>query len=108
MWSSISQRATGVALYAGTALLALWLVAAAIGGDFFGGVDWLVGSWFGLLVLFGFTWALLHHMFGGIRHFIWDRIIAMDPAGREMIVRVQLAASIGFTLLLWAIFVWFK
>lgn len=107
MWTSISQRATGIALYAGTALLALWVLSAAIGGGFFDLMNWLFGSWFGMLVLFGFTWALLHHMFGGIRHFIWDRIKMVDPAGRELIVRIQLAASILLTLALWAIFVWF-
>ena len=26
----------------------------------------------GKLVLFGYTWALFHHMLGGLRHFIWD------------------------------------
>ena len=26
----------------------------------------------GRLVLFGYTWALIHHMLGGIRHLIWD------------------------------------
>jgi succinate dehydrogenase / fumarate reductase cytochrome b subunit len=108
MTMSIVHRATGIALYGGTLLLALWLVGAAIGGAFFDGVNWLFGSWFGQLVLFGYTWVLLHHMLGGIRHFVWDSIRAMDPAGRETIVRIQLAASILLTLLVWAIFVWFK
>ena len=26
----------------------------------------------GLVVLFGYTWSLIHHALGGIRHFIWD------------------------------------
>ena len=108
MTMSIVHRATGIALYGGTLLLALWLVGAAIGGAFFDGVNWLFGSWFGQLVLFGYTWVLLHHMLGGIRHFVWDSIRAMDPAGRVTIVRIQLAASILLTLLVWAIFVWFK
>ena len=108
MTMSIVHRATGVALYGGTLLLALWLVAAAIGGGFFDGVNWLFGSWFGYLVLFGYTWVLLHHMLGGVRHFVWDRTQAMDPTGRETIVRIQLATSILLTLAIWAIFVWFK
>lgn len=108
MTMSIVHRATGIALYGGTLLLALWLVGAAIGGAFFDGVNWLFGSWFGQLVLFAYTWVLLHHMFGGIRHFLWDLTKAMDPVGRETIVRIQLAASVLLTLLIWAIFVWFK
>jgi len=70
MTMSIVHRATGIALYGGTLLLVLWLVAAAIGGGFFDTVAWLFGSWFGQLVLFGYTWVLFHHMLGGVRHFV--------------------------------------
>lgn len=108
MTMSIVHRATGIALYGGTLLLALWLVAAALGGAPFDFVNALYSSWFGQLVLFGFTWVLFHHMLGGVRHFIWDFTQAMDPAGRELIVRLQLGASIALTLIVWAIFVWFK
>jgi succinate dehydrogenase / fumarate reductase cytochrome b subunit len=108
MAMSIAHRATGIALYGGTLLLVLWLVSAAIGGSFFEGVVWLFGSWFGQLVLFGYTYVLFHHMFGGIRHFIWDFTKMMDPAGRELIVRLQLGAAILLTLIVWASFVWFK
>lgn len=108
MTMSIVHRITGIALYGGTLLLALWLVATAFGGGFFDGVNGLFGSWFGQLVLFGYTWVLFHHMLGGIRHFIWDMTQMMDPAGRELIVRLQLAASILLTLVAWAVFVWFK
>jgi len=108
MAMSIAHRATGIALYGGTLLLVLWLVSAAIGGSFFDGVVWLFGSWFGQLVLFGYTYVLFHHMFGGVRHFIWDFTRMMDPAGRELIVRLQLGAAILLTLIVWASFVWFK
>jgi succinate dehydrogenase / fumarate reductase cytochrome b subunit len=108
MTMSIVHRATGIALYGGTLLLVLWLVGAAIGGGFFDFVTWLFGMWLGQLVLFGYTWVLFHHMFGGIRHFVWDTGRAMDPAGRELAVRIQLGASILMTLIIWAIFVWFK
>ena len=108
MTMSIVHRATGIALYGGTLLLVLWLLAAASGGGFFDGIIWLFGSWLGQLVLFGYTFVLFHHMFGGIRHFVWDFTKMMDPAGRELAVRLQLGASILLTLLVWAIFVWFK
>ena len=108
MTMSIVHRATGIALYGGTLLLVLWLVAAATGGGFFDFVTWLFGTWFGQLVLFGYTWVLFHHMLGGVRHFLWDMAKAMDPVGRELAVRIQLGASILLTLIVWAIFVWFK
>jgi succinate dehydrogenase / fumarate reductase cytochrome b subunit len=108
MTMSIVHRATGIALYGGTLVLLLWVLGAAIGGGFFDGLNWLFGSWFGQLVLFGYTWVLFHLMLGGIRHFVWDSTRAMDPTGRETIVRIQLAASILLTLAVWTIFVWFK
>lgn len=108
MTMSIVHRATGIANYAGTALLALWLVSAAVGGGFYEFTNWLFGMWLGQIVLFGYTWSLFHHMLGGIRHFVWDATKAMDPAGRELIVRLQLGLSIFLTLAAWALFVWFK
>jgi succinate dehydrogenase / fumarate reductase cytochrome b subunit len=72
MVMSIVHRITGVALYAGTLLLAWWLVAAASGPDYFAFVNGLFGSPVGLLVLAGYTWAFLHHLLGGLRHLVWD------------------------------------
>lgn len=106
MWTSISQRATGIANYVGTALLALWLLSAAVGGQMFDIANAILASWFGQLVLFGYTWSLFHHALGGIRHFVWDTTRGMDPAGRETIVRIQLAGSILLTLIAWALWVW--
>lgn len=106
MAMSIVHRATGIALYAGTVLLVAWLGAAASGQEALNGVNAVYGSWFGQLVLFGFTWALFHHMLGGLRHFIWDFIIGMEPGQREALAWANLAGSIVLTLLVWTIFVW--
>ncbi len=72
MVMSILHRITGAALYFGTLLLAWWLIAAATGPEAFALVNAFFNSWLGLIILFGYTWALLHHMAGGVRHFIWD------------------------------------
>ena len=106
MAMSIAHRATGIANYAGSALLVLWLGAAAWGLEPLNAVNALYGSWFGQLVLFLYTWSLLHHMLGGIRHFIWDFIIGLEPGQREALAWANLAASIVLTLLVWTLFVW--
>lgn len=108
MANSIIQRGTGMAMYAGTLLIVLWLGAAALGEGPFGVVSVLYGFWLVQVVFFLATWALFHHMLGGIRHFVWDSIHALDPLGRETITRVQWALSILLTLGAWALFVWFK
>lgn len=106
MAMSIAHRGTGIALYAGTALLVIWLGAAAIGQQALDIVNIVYGSWLGQLVLFGYTWALFHHMLGGLRHFVWDFIQGMEPGQREALAWANLVASIFLTLLVWTVFVW--
>jgi succinate dehydrogenase / fumarate reductase, cytochrome b subunit len=69
---SIVHRMTGVALAAGTLVLVWWLVAAASGGETFANAQALIGSWFGRLLLFGWSFALFYHLCNGIRHLFWD------------------------------------
>jgi succinate dehydrogenase / fumarate reductase cytochrome b subunit len=101
MVMSIAHRIAGAALYFGTLLVAAWLVAAASGPEWFDRVGGLFGSRFGLVVLFGYTLALMHHMLGGIRHLIWDtgRLIDKDTANR--LAAGTLAGSITLTILIW-------
>lgn len=103
MMLSIVHRATGVALYAGTLLLVCWLTAAATSDSYFDTVQAVFGSWIGLLVLLGYTWALVHHTIGGIRHLIWDTGRAFDLKTVETVARISLASSIIVTILIWII-----
>ncbi|MGQ0530785.1 MAG: succinate dehydrogenase, cytochrome b556 subunit [Panacagrimonas sp.] len=69
---SITHRATGMGLSAGTLLLAGWLVALASGPQAFEAYAAHIGAWYGQIVLLGFSWALLYHLCNGIRHLFWD------------------------------------
>ena len=69
---SILHRITGIALSVGTILLVYWLVAAASGPGAFATAAGLIGSWFGRLLLLGWTFALFFHLCNGIRHLFWD------------------------------------
>ncbi len=69
---SILHRITGVALAGGTLLFTYWLTSAAYGAEAFERSQALLGSWFGLLVLCGFTFSLYFHFANGIRHLFWD------------------------------------
>jgi succinate dehydrogenase / fumarate reductase cytochrome b subunit len=103
MMMSIVHRLTGMALYFGSLLLAWWLIAAATGPDYFEFVNGLAGSLIGKLVLFGYTWALIHHMFGGVRHFIWDTGAGFEKSMIEFMVRASIVASLGLTVLIWGL-----
>ena len=71
MMMSIVHRITGFGNYFGTLLLAWWFIAAASPNGY-ARFQWFAGSWIGRLILFGYTWSVIHHMLGGIRHLIWD------------------------------------
>jgi succinate dehydrogenase / fumarate reductase cytochrome b subunit len=103
MMMSIAHRITGAALFFGTLLLAWWLMAAASGANSYAKVQWFMGTIIGQVILFGYTWALIHHMFGGVRHFIWDAGRGYGAKERELLVIVGLAGSIVTTIVLWII-----
>jgi succinate dehydrogenase / fumarate reductase cytochrome b subunit len=103
MTMSIVHRITGAALYFGMLLVAWWLIAAGSGANSYAIYESFIGSWIGRLILFGYTWALLHHSLGGVRHLIWDMDHGFEPAEREMLTLATLIGSIGLTLVLWIV-----
>jgi succinate dehydrogenase / fumarate reductase cytochrome b subunit len=101
MMMSIVHRITGAGLYFGTLLLAWWLIAAATDAKSYMFINDLLTSFVGRIILLGYTWALFHHMMGGIRHFIWDTGRGLDHPEREYLAQASLIASIGLTLFVW-------
>jgi succinate dehydrogenase / fumarate reductase, cytochrome b subunit len=103
MAMSILHRITGGGLYVGTLLMAWWLIATASGPNAYASFGNFINSWFGRLILFGYTWALLHHMLGGIRHLIWDTGRGFSQSEREWLSLATAVGSIGLTILLWVV-----
>jgi len=104
MMMSIVHRITGVGLYFGMVLFVWWLLAAASNTPTaYNTFSSIAGSFIGYLVLLGFTWALLHHALGGVRHFIWDFIHGFGAKERMLLAKATLAGSVGLTLVLWVI-----
>jgi succinate dehydrogenase / fumarate reductase cytochrome b subunit len=103
MTMSIVHRVTGAGLYVGTALLAWWLLAASTSEHAFAIANGVLGSWLGLIILFGYSWALIHHMLGGLRHFVWDFGYALGKPARDYMALGTLIGSVTLTILLWAL-----
>jgi succinate dehydrogenase / fumarate reductase, cytochrome b subunit len=103
MTMSIMHRITGVVLAFGMIGLVWWLTAASISDGYFDLVQGFFYHWFGRLVLFGFTWALMHHMLGGLRHFIWDTGRGFELTTVEWLVRANVFGSVLLTILIWVI-----
>lgn len=94
MAASVTHRATGVALYSGTILLSIWAFAASRGAAFFAPVGAFLSSPFGVLILFGYAWALLFHTLNGLRHLYWDTGRGLDVKTATMTAWCAFAASI--------------
>jgi succinate dehydrogenase / fumarate reductase cytochrome b subunit len=98
---SIIHRATGLALSAGTLLLVWWLMAAASGPDAYAAFQGFTGSWFGLLLLFGWSFALFFHLCAGLRHLVWDTGSALDLPSVYATGWAVVASSVALTLVAW-------
>lgn len=101
MMMSILHRITGAALFFGTLLVVGYLLALASGKTSFAAAQAIYGSILGKLVLFGYTFALFQHMLGGLRHFIWDFAVGMEPGTRSRLAALTLIGGIALTVLVW-------
>jgi succinate dehydrogenase / fumarate reductase cytochrome b subunit len=70
---SILNRVTGVFMSVVTApLLLCWLIALASGEAAYTALSAWLGSGLGKLVIAASVFSFSFHLFGGIRHLIWD------------------------------------
>jgi len=103
MTLSILHRITGVGLGIGSLLLVYWLTAAASGPAAFASAQAFIGSWFGILILFGFSVALFYHLANGIRHLFWDAGRGFELKTAYASALAVLAATAVLTVLAWVI-----
>lgn len=80
MAASIVHRGTGIALYSGAFVLALWVILAALGREAFAPFGQLLASPIGQIVLFGYVWALSFHLLAGLRYLYFDSGRGLAPA----------------------------
>lgn len=98
---SILHRLSGIFLSLGTVVLAYWLIAAASGAESYQQAQDLLGSFLGLLFLFGWSFALFYHLCNGIRHLFWDIGLGMDIKMVYLSGKLVLLASFVLTALAW-------
>jgi succinate dehydrogenase / fumarate reductase cytochrome b subunit len=98
---SITHRTTGLALSLGTVLLVVWLLAAATGPDAYDRVQSFLGSWLGLLLLFGWSASLFFHLCSGLRHLVWDLGYGFDLPSTYLSGVAVLAGTAALTAIAW-------
>ena len=80
-------------------LLVWWLLAAATGPEAYAQAQAFLGSWFGVLLLVGWTYALFFHLCNGIRHLVWDAGYGLDIGTTYATGWAVVAASAGLTVI---------
>ncbi len=100
---SILHRITGTALSGGIILLVYWLWALASGPESYQQAQAILGSWLGLLILLGFSFALFLHLCHGIRHLIWDMSAGLDKSSAASSNIWIIILTLGLTALSWGL-----
>jgi len=103
MAMSIAHRISGAALYVGVLLLAWFLIAASADASSFAVFSDFIGSFIGRIILFFVTWALFHHLVGGIRHILWDAGYGLDAPLRDQQAWATLIVGFALTILAWIV-----
>jgi succinate dehydrogenase / fumarate reductase cytochrome b subunit len=105
---SIMNRISGIASSVGTLLMVWWLVASAGSPGGFATMQGFMGSFIGILLLFGWTVAMMYHFFGGLRHLAWDAGLGFDLPKVYASGWAAVAATAICTVLIWvvALMVW--
>ena len=102
MTVSILHRLSGGALtVAGLAVLTWWLMALAKGSDAYGEFSAIAGTWVGLVVLIGLTWAFFQHTFSGIRHLVTDSGENFEIGANKTSAVLTVVSSLVLTAGLW-------
>ena len=105
-WTSLlsfAHRITGMGLSLGAFLLAGWLIALAMGPGAYQMWAAHMTAWYGQVLLFGWSWALLYHLCNGIRHLFWDMGKGFELKTAERSGYVVIAVSLLLTGACWAL-----
>ncbi|MEO9078830.1 MAG: succinate dehydrogenase, cytochrome b556 subunit [Rhodanobacter sp.] len=102
MMTSITHRATGIALAVGSLVVVYGLLRLAAGEQSFNHFRSLVGSPIGMILMLGWSWALFYHLCNGIRHLIQDAGLGYEIPQFVRSSWLSVAGSIVLTLLVWA------
>ena len=103
MTTSILHRATGIVLPIGLLAMVWGLLSLAAGSDRWLAFTECVGSPLGMVILFGFSWALAFHLINGIRHLVQDAGYGWSIPEFIRSSWISIIGSVVLVLVVWAI-----
>ena len=103
MAASILHRVTGVGLYGGAVLFAVWLMVIAAGPEAYAPVGMLLVSPIGQIALYLLVASLAFHLANGIRHFVFDAGAGLKPADADLTAWFAILFAFAAPIGLWAL-----
>ena len=100
---SITHRLTGLVSVLGALLLVFTLFSVAAGPQAYATAYAVIDSWFGRIVLFGFTLALYFHLCNGVRHLFWDMGYGFELETADKTAISALICALVLTLVTWTL-----
>ncbi len=100
---SILHRMSGVFLGIGAVVMVIVLASIASGSSQFETVQSWLAHPIGLLLLFGWTFALYLHLANGVRHLVWDAGVALEKHTANRSGLFVIAFAVLATAATWAI-----
>lgn len=101
---SIAHRITGGALYFSMLIFLFFLFSLSSGASAYELFSSIIGTWIGKLVILGITWAVFHHMLGGLRHFLWDMVKGFEVKTVDKLATITLLGGIVLTIIYWSLY----
>jgi len=101
---SIAHRITGAALYFSMLIFLFFLISLSIGASGYEIFSLIIYTWIGKLVMLGITWAIFHHMLGGLRHFLWDMVKGFEVKTVDKLATISLLGGIALTVIYWSLY----
>ena len=101
MMMSMMHRISGFILYLGSFIFLLWYLSIFFGEGAYNFLNYFFSFIIIKIALFLYTWVFFHHLFGGIRHFIWDFGFGFELNSIEWLARLTAIFSFTSASLLW-------
>ena len=102
MMTSITHRATGIALAVGSLLVVCGLMHLATGEESFNHFRDVLGSPLGMILMLGWSWSLFYHLCNGIRHLLQDAGLGYSIPQFVRSSWLSVIGSIVLTVVVWA------
>mgnify|MGYP003523498437 CR=1 FL=1 len=100
---SILHRGTGMVLYGGALLCALWFFSLSKGLDAYNLMQSYLFHPVGLMLLLGVTFSFFYHLCNGIRHLLWDAGVGYELSDVYKTGWIVIVSSFVLTGMAWTI-----